>query len=201
MPIRRRPRGDGFTLVEVVVSLAILSLVMLATITGLRTLANTQGTLERITERVDTVRSVSSFLRDTLESAVGGGGADELTLGGGRAEEVGYFELTDQSLSWNSTVLIGENVGGSYLLRVAREDDLLVLRWQQPDASGRPGDWAAAEARTLAVELEEFDVSWRQHYEDEWRRDWGRDDIAHWVRLQIKTSGRYWPELIVQVSQ
>jgi len=201
MPIRRGSRGNGFTLVEVVVSLAILSLVMLATITGLRTLAHTQGTLERITERVDTVRSVSSFLRDTLESAVGGGGADKLTLGGGRAEEVGYFELTDQSLIWNSTILIGENFGGSYLLRVAREDDLLVLRWQQPDSSGKPGDWMAAEARTLAVDVEEFDVSWRRNFDDEWRRGWGQDDIAHWVRLQIKASGRYWPELIMQVSQ
>ena len=35
--------AGGFTLVEVVVALTILALIMLATVTGLRTLANTQG--------------------------------------------------------------------------------------------------------------------------------------------------------------
>ena len=58
----------GFTLVEVVVALTILSLIMLATVTGLRTLANTQGTLERVTARIDEVRTVSGFLRDLMEA-------------------------------------------------------------------------------------------------------------------------------------
>ncbi|MCB1707821.1 MAG: prepilin-type N-terminal cleavage/methylation domain-containing protein, partial [Halioglobus sp.] len=54
-PVVVRPgaaHSSGFSLVEVVVALSILSLVLLATITGLRTLANTQGALDRITERV-----------------------------------------------------------------------------------------------------------------------------------------------------
>ena len=82
-----RVRGSaGFTLVEVVVALAILSLVMLATITGLRTLANTQVSLVRMTERVDGMRAVSSFLRDTLESAaVGSSSGGGLAMGGGAA--------------------------------------------------------------------------------------------------------------------
>lgn len=195
------PIHDGFTLVEVVVALAILSLVMLATITALRTLATTQGSLERVTERVDQVRAVSSFLRDTMESAIVGGGANELSLGGGGTENQGFFELLPDSLTWNSTILVGENFGGSYLLRVAREDDLLVLRWQEPDALGRPGDWAAAPERTLVAGLEDFEVSWRKHYTDEWRQEWGIGDIPGWVKLQIKASGRYWPELIMQVPQ
>ncbi len=189
----------GFSLVEVVVALAILSLVMLATITGLRTLANTQVSLERMTERVDEVRSVSSFLRDTLESAaVGSGGEGGLTLGG-KNRESAYFELTPDALTWKSTLLVGESFGGSYLLRLAREDDLLVLRWQEPDVSGQPGDWSLAQERTLADDVQAFEISWRRDYRDAWHSDWQPGDVAAWVRIELKAADRYWPELIMQV--
>lgn len=193
--------SGGFSLVEVVVALSILSLVLLATVTGLRTLANTQVSLERMTERVDEVRTVSSFLRDTIESAaIGSGGAGGLSLGATNRESA-YFELTPDALVWKSTILIGESFGGSYLLRLAREDDLLVLRWQEPGVSGQPDDWREAQVRTLADELQEFEISWRKDYRDDWQRDWRRGDVAGWLRLQIRAAGRYWPELIMQVPQ
>ena len=194
-------QSTGFTLVEVVVALSILSLVMLVAVTGLRTLANTQTALERMTDRIDEVRTVSAFVRDTMESAVVGGGPGELSLGGSGSEKKGYFALFPDALAWRSTILIGESFGGSYLLRVAMGDDLLVLRWQQADARGEPGDWAAADARTLVSDLEEFEVSWRDSYNGEWRQDWVPGDEALWVKLQIRASDRYWPELIMQVPQ
>ena len=43
----------------IVAAVVIMSLLMLATISGLRTLANTQGALDRITTRIDEVRTVS----------------------------------------------------------------------------------------------------------------------------------------------
>ena len=199
--LRIGSKGTGFSLVEVVVALSILSLLMLATITGLRTLANTQGSLERMTERVDEIRTVSSFLRDTLESAaVVSGSGSRLSLGGIGREE-GYFELTPDALTWKSTILIGETFGGSYLLRVAREDDLLVLRWQEPTVSGEPDDWSLAQMRALVDDLQEFEISWREDYRQDWQHEWQRGDVAAWVRLQIKAAGRYWPELIMQVPQ
>ena len=197
----RRAGDAGFSLVEVIVALSILSLVLLATVTGLRTLANTQVTVERMIERVDEVRTVSSFLRDTMESAaVGSGGGSGLTLGA-QSRQAPYFELTPEALIWKSTILIGERFGGSYLLRLAREDDLLVLRWQEPGISGQPEDWGEAQMRTLADELQEFEISWREDYRDDWRREWRSGDVAGWVRLQVRAAGRYWPELIMQVPQ
>ena len=192
----------GFTLVEVVVALAILSLVMLTTITGLRTLANTQTALDRMTGRIDQVRTVSSFLRDTLESAaIGSSGAGGLALGGSSRESA-YFELTADSLTWKSTILIGESFGGTLLLRVAREDDLLVLRWQEPGPSGEPAqDWSQAQERTLVEDLEEFELAWREQAGDRWQQQWEAGAVAGWVRLQLRASGRYWPDLIMQVPR
>lgn len=189
----------GFTLVEVVVSLAILSLVLLATITGLRTLANTQGAIERMIGRVDEVRTVSSFLRDTMDSAaVGKSSGGGLSLGSG-SRDAAYYALGPNGLVWKSTILFGEGFGGSYLVRVALEEELLVLRWQLPDRSGQPGDWSVAEKRTLLENVEEFEVFWRKGYRDSWRQDWEEGDELSWVRLQIKAAGRHWPELIMEV--
>ena len=101
-------------------ALSILALIMLATVTGLRTLARTQVALERVTERVDEVRTVSTFLRSTFESAILASQGGRLSLGGTRAGK-NYFELTRDSVAWKSTVLFGESYGGSYLVRVARE--------------------------------------------------------------------------------
>ena len=191
----------GFTLVEVVVALAILSLVMLATITGLRTLANTQGAIERMTGRVDEMRTVSSFLRDTMDSAAAGNATSGgLALGGG-GQDAAYLAIGQGSLAWKSTILFGEDFGGSYLVRVAKEDDLLVLRWQEQGSSGEPGDWAAADQRTLVRQVEEFEVSSRKDYGDSWQQQWQEGDQPAWVRLQIKAWGRYWPEVIMEVPK
>lgn len=195
-------RSCGFTLVEMVVALTILSLIMLATVTGLRTLANTQGSLDKVTARIDEVRTVSGFLRDLLESAaVGeGGGGGGLVLGGASRQSA-YFEIGDEALAWKATVLFGEGFGGTFLVRVAREDDQLVLRWQEPTPSNATVDWSRADARALVLGLEEFDIAWREDYRQQWQYDWQAGDKARWVRLQIKSAGRYWPELIMQVPQ
>ena len=82
-------KSAGFTLVEVIVALGIFSLIMLATVSGYRTLGNTASTITRMTDRTDELRSVSAFLRDALENSVVGtesGGGDEMTFGGSATE-------------------------------------------------------------------------------------------------------------------
>ncbi|MDP5070926.1 MAG: prepilin-type N-terminal cleavage/methylation domain-containing protein, partial [Congregibacter sp.] len=116
----------GFTLVEMMVSITILSLVMLATVTGLRTLASTQVSLGRVTDRNDEIRSVSSFLRDALESAVVGSSTGGLSVGGGSVEMT-VFESSSSQLMWKTTMMFGESVGGSYVVRVAQESPNIVL--------------------------------------------------------------------------
>ena len=88
--IAGRYRATGFTLVEVMVALTILSLVMLVTVTGFRTLGNTQGAITRLTGRVDEIRSVSSYLRDLFESTVVGEDYGGFTAGGGDQGEARF---------------------------------------------------------------------------------------------------------------
>ena len=104
-----RHKTDGFTLIEVVVSLAVLSLILLATVSALRTFANTQVSLDKMMGRVDEVRTVSGFIRDMFEGSVAGKQkAGGLSVGGSGGLELAYFEGTPQWVEWQAPVLFGE---------------------------------------------------------------------------------------------
>lgn len=193
--------NQGFTLVEVMVALTLLSLVMMATLSGLRTLGNTQSTLERTTNRVDGIRSVSSFLRDLLESAVAGENPGQFSLGGGSQEST-YFAWSDNFLELESILIFGEGFGGSYFVRVGQEGSKLVLRWQERPANGKPEDWMDMPSRVMIENLEEFSLATRTRYGEAWsdrsENEWR--PMPKMVRFQIKADGRDWPVLIVRIQ-
>ena len=60
----------GFTLIEMMIALTLFSMMMLAIVAAMRTLGNTQSTLEQVTGRVDEIRGVSEFLRNSLSMAM-----------------------------------------------------------------------------------------------------------------------------------
>lgn len=199
----QRVGETGFTLVEVMVAIAILSLIMLTTVTALRTLGNTQATIERLTNRVDEVRSVSTFLRDLLESAVVGSAPQEFALGASSGSEHGHFVFGEDFIELKTTILFGERYGGSYLVRVAKEGAQLVLRWQEPPADRIVQQWADKPSRVMVENLEEFTVATRKEYAMEWSGLQSKDDLSApaLVRLRVKSAGRYWPDLILQMQR
>ncbi|TGD74105.1 prepilin-type N-terminal cleavage/methylation domain-containing protein [Mangrovimicrobium sediminis] len=200
--MRSASSSSGFTLIEVVVSLAVLSLVMVAVVAGMRTLGNTQVALERVTGRVDEVRTVSSFLRDLMESAVIGSDTGGLSLGGASSETT-FFNLDDGALEWKTHLLFGESYGGSYVVRVGREGDELMLRWLPPDrVEENPDKWKDAPSRPLVDNLEEFAVALRPDYREDWTDKWPDSSIAPaLVMVRLKADGRYWPDLVMQVQR
>ena len=196
----------GFTLVEVIVALGIFSLIMLATVSGYRTLGNTASTIDRMTDRTDELRSVSAFLRDALENTVVGtasGGGDEMTFGGSATSvgPVAFFKVTQGSLEWRAKILFGEAYGGSYFLRLAKRNDQLVLQWQEPQGQFEPGDWNTAPSRNVLDNLQVFEVWTRMDAKSKWSRGDIQGESPGHVKLIIKANDRFWPELIMTVQR
>ena len=201
------PLAVGFTLVEVIVALAILSLVMLATISGFRTLGNTAVTLHRTTDKADELRSVASFLRDAFENSVVAGAQasdeDDLSFGGGKASASPsrYFKLAPSAVEWRSKILFGEAYGGSYFLRLALRGDQLELQWQDPDGRNQPKEWAEAPRRQVLANTQQFEVWHRLLPSEPWRRAENKKDIPSHIKLVIKANDKFWPDLVMQVYQ
>lgn len=202
--LERYPKSRGFTLVEVMVSLAVLSLILLATVSALRTFANTQGSLERKIARVDEIRSVSSFLRDALQANVSGTSENSgsLALGGGK-DQSAFFRGTGRSVEWKAPMIFGEGHGGVFLVRLAQEEDQLTLRWQDPpknDEDVEP-DWRGTPHRVVIDNIEEFGIAYRLEYDEGWRENIFLEEPPVMLRLVIKSSGRYWPDLVASVNR
>lgn len=202
--LERQPKAQGFTLVEVMVSLAVLSLILLATVSALRTFANTQGSLERKIARIDEIRSVSSFLRDALQANVAASEEESsgLSLGGGQTESA-FFRGNSRSVEWKAPMVFGEGYGGTLLVRLAREQNQLTLRWQDPpeeDEAFEP-DWGGTPSRVVIDNVEEFGIAYRQEYGENWQSGIVIETPPVMLRLTIKSSGRYWPDLIAGVNR
>jgi len=190
----------GFTLVEVMVSITILSLVMLLTVSGLRTLASTQTRIEARAERNDELRLVSSFLRNLLGSSVSPGPVVSLSLGGGPSPNT-YFEAGRNTFVWKAPMTMGESVGGRYLLRLGREENRLVLRWQPDESVGRSAQWNKAAAKTLINDINGFETAYRSELDGDWSAEWPEQNTPRWVRIRVQKSQRYWPDLVIDLAR
>ena len=196
--------GGGFTLIEVMVALTILSLVMLATVSGFRTLAQTQATLDRTTSRIDEIRTVSAFLRQVFESGIVGENKSGLglSLGGiGGGDSEAFFDLDQSAIVLKSIVMMGEGFGGTQVVRVAREGSAVVLRWSQEELKANDKRWQQYPSRELVRDVEEFVVSSRHESDARWQLEWRDDGVPESIRVVMKAHGRFFPELIIPVQR
>ncbi|WP_049723715.1 prepilin-type N-terminal cleavage/methylation domain-containing protein [Gilvimarinus polysaccharolyticus] len=189
----------GFTLIELVVSIAILSLIVLATVTAMRTLANTQARLEQKAEASSQMQLVSNYLRQALSDAKP---VTMLELG---VPSGVYFYGNESYLQFVAPLAISGRAGGLWSLRLALQEGQLMAQYQ-------PGlqlaEWTDSDlSYVLLSDVEEFAVAYRVNAYDDWVADWdgleSRPDsgMPSHVRLQLKVAGRYWPVIIVAMNQ
>jgi len=151
--------------------------------------------------RVDQVRSVSSFLRDSLESTVVGvGSGSGLGFGGGKPE-FAYFEGGVREFQWKASLLFGESYGGTFLVRVVHEGNKLILQWQRPPEPIDSATWEGKPSRVLIERLQSYEVSYRREDDRTWVPIWKDAGSPESIRLNIKAADRYWPELIMTVQR
>ncbi|MEE4277602.1 MAG: prepilin-type N-terminal cleavage/methylation domain-containing protein [Halieaceae bacterium] len=195
-----RWQQGGFTLIEVVVSITVLSLVMLLTVSGLRTLATTQVRLEEKAERNEEIRIVSRFLRDMMGSSVAPGPLSRLSLGGGPSG-AGFFEAGANRIGWKAAVPMGENAGGRFYLRLAREQGDLVMRWMPDDGRDNRVRWNKATPKTLVDDINSLETAYRAEAAEPWLSEWPEGNVPRWVRIRVQKDERYWPDIVIDLAR
>ena len=190
----------GFTLLELLVVMALLSVVMLALGSALRTIAQSEGRIDQRLARADEFRVATAFMRTTLArisdrkvaAAAEPSAGSVLFAGGG------------ESVAWVGIMPARYGAGGRNFFRLGVESvdghSSLVLRFiPWIDAPVFP-DWSQAEARVLVADVASLSI----RYEDAlavpsaWGAEWPfKDRLPQRIELTVQTSAGFWPSLVV----
>jgi len=188
-------KQKGFTLVEVVIALTILSLIMLATLTALRTFADTQERLQRVTERLDEMRLVTKLLRRTIGQAVPVSRVKEEEAFGS------YFYGDGTELFW-TTPMSGPGLGGLKVLHLAADTEgQLVLQIADYLTGAEEPDWSGLDQHLLVEELDSLLLAYREGPEADWVDQWELSPTSPYsVKILISAHGRFWPEIVMNLN-
>jgi general secretion pathway protein J len=194
---RRRARLRGFTLVEILVVMSLLSVVMLALGSALRTIAQTEERIDQRLERADEMRIAVSFIRSALERV-----SARRVAPPPPAPQGVLFAADAHSVAWVGVMPARYGAGGRSFFRLGLEatgsGSALVLRFVPwVDAFDFP-DWSRAESRVLvrAVTRVSFQFQDALASPPKWSPDWAaKDRLPDQLQLEIDTVAGPWPSL------
>lgn len=187
----------GFTLLELIVVMALLSLLMTGLMSALRTMAQTETKIDQRLERVDALRTTHALLARVL----GGISVARIDMPGDLGKTMMPFHATADSLIWVGILPARPDVGGRRYFRLAveRVDDgeALVLRLAPCDAEFTLPDWSSAEPHVLTHQVAKLTVEAQgqlpQGHEQEktwsagWQTGWPVADVTpERVRLSLQ---------------
>lgn len=219
-------RNRGFTLVELLIALALIGLITLLLFSGLRLGSRTWEAVDVAAEQIGGLRLAHGFLTRTLAQAqIANATVDAVSVAifGGDAEQIEFVAPLSQHVG----------IPGLYVLRLTLEDtrdaqSLVLTRWLlhpeilagndevppweplakdetgSPDALDSELDTAdGAFGRTLILEhVAVFEVRYYgiadEETEPDWHEDWfGQSSLPTRIRIRLTTTAQTWPDLVI----
>jgi general secretion pathway protein J len=194
----------GFTLLELLVVMALLSLIMTGLVSAMRTMGQTESKIDARLEQLENIRSARAFLQQTLARI----SIMPVDATGATGKSVIPFTATAEELTWVGILPARANLGGRYFFRLAIENadnqSVLVIRF----APWRPDiiytDWPHAESRILFHNIQKLQVQAqglptttqdpKLAWPVGWQDGWPVVDVApEQVRLTLTDSSGPWP--------
>jgi len=188
--------------------MSLMSLVMLAMTSALRTMAQTEERVDARVARADDLRSSLDFLR----GALGRVAMRKVPMQGGVQGSPYLFQGGGDALVWVGIMPARFGAGGRYVFRLGPESmpqgQMLTLRFAPWNPMAGFPDWALTDMRPLVQGLTGFSIQ----YEDlrrapgQWQPDWllradsPSDRVNQFpgrVRLLVQTQQGPWPEVII----
>ncbi|WP_162301238.1 prepilin-type N-terminal cleavage/methylation domain-containing protein [Nitrincola tibetensis] len=184
----------GFTLLEVLVSLVLLSLIMSVSLSALFTLNQSSKRINQTSSSLDEMRLVSAFIRE------------KLTLAHFPRGNASFFQSSlplageSDSLVLLSVMRAHQDQGGLHVMRFRMtQDEGLVFEWLPYVPQRVEVDWVYANSLSLLPEIDGFQI----FYEDEdgqvssqWRH---LEKLPTYITVLIEQSKRDWPAIRVRV--
>jgi len=190
---------SGFTMVEMIIALVILSMIMLATLTALRTFAQTQTKIEEATARLNATRQVTDLLRRTIGQAIPivfipEKGSYEAAFGT-------YFIGDKESLIWVAPMNFGLDAGSSFVFRLSQEDGRLWLQFAPFVDPVTEPDWSELIKHELLADVTAFEIGFLGTHGSEWVNEWPLSQTSpSLVKLTISSAERFLPEIVVRLD-
>ncbi|GAB4212399.1 MAG: hypothetical protein Fur007_04610 [Rhodoferax sp.] len=192
--IPRGARGAqyGFTLLELLVVMTLMSLLMVGMVSALRTMAQTETRIDQRLQRLDEWRSAYALLSGVLAHVA----TPEMDVPDAPGKRRIPWRMTPDTLTWVGEMPARPGVGGRTQFRLALESipeaadpaPALVLRraaWQ-PDAAAP--DWDRAERTVLVHQVNalQFEAQGQrprarnpnEPWPQGWQTDWPVPDVA-----------------------
>lgn len=205
MTSRTRTAADkathrGFTLVEILVVISLLSVVMLALGAAFRTFAQTEVRLDRRVDATDEFRVATGFIRTTL-GRISVRKPEPAPLSSDRRI---VFGADERSIAWIGVMPARYGAGGLHYFRLAVEnidgENDLVIRFQPCLDTAAFPNWAETELRVLASNITSFDIRYQDSRQSPglWSASWVRGDRPpDRVQILVQREGKDWPDLVV----
>lgn len=149
---------SGFTLLELLVVMSLLSMLMVGLVSAMRTMAQTEAKIDQRLERLDEMRAARAFLMQTL-SRVSASKIEDPSITGKKTVP---FVASADVLIWVGIMPARPSIGGRYFFRVALEavgdKSELVLRFALCDPEMTPPNWSISDSRVLVKDIQKFQV-------------------------------------------
>jgi len=204
---RAARRRRGFTLVEVLIALTLLSLLMLVLTGALRSMGEVEERVDQRIAAADDHRAAVQLLGDVL--GLVSARRFPLQNAGGPAEAP-FFEAAADSLSWVGVMPARFGIGGRHYLHLGLEQGRLVLRYAP--WTGAPGfaAWGQAQAQVLAAPVQALSLRYLDPATGQWSDAWPPPGVAfnalpatllpEAVQIQVVGPEPAWPPLVATVA-
>lgn len=190
----------GFTLVELLVVMTLLSLIVLALSSALQSMAQTQERLDARLTRTDDLRVTSGFLQDVVGRIAKHRKSGAIPAGGNPF----LFDGQSGEMSWIGIMPARYGAGGRYFLRLALEDEAgvsaLVLRYAVWKDDATLPDWAQADRHVLVKSVDSLQFAYQDAASEPplWGSPWASvDALPDRVRIGISSHGVAWPTMVI----
>jgi len=187
----------GFTLVELLIVLVMMSLLALAMGSALRTASQTEARVDASLQRMDDLRVVNGFLRSVL----GNVSAQKSTLPVELGASPFFFVGASDSMAWVGVMPARYGVGGRYHFRLGvAQGGGLLLHYVPWAGASSPPDWASAQSVELLSGVTEFALQYQDATGEPpvWTSQWAIiDNLPNRVMLSVQTTSGAWPDIVV----